>query len=129
MLIAAMVTSRQRFSAVHATTPIFHGGGLARLGTAGSGPASGGGVGLIQGGLPIGDFVWVHGVSDFFEGNAHPVMIKQCYSFQSHLDIRLALFIVRKINIAAQTQYRFSAASSLRLSSPIPRIIPKTAES
>ena len=56
---------------MHTTTPIFHGGGLARFGAARSGPASGGGVGLIQGGWPIGGFVWVHGVSNFLcEG--HP---------------------------------------------------------
>jgi len=61
-----MVTSRQRFPPVHTTTAIPHGGGLARFGAACSGPASGGGVGLIQGGLPIGGFVWVHGVSGGF---------------------------------------------------------------
>ena len=63
VLIAAVVASRQRCSAMHTTTPVLHGGGLARFGAACSGPASGGGVGLIQGGLPIGGFVWVHVVS------------------------------------------------------------------
>jgi hypothetical protein len=48
---------------MHPTTPVLHGGGLARFGASGFGPASGGGVGLIQGRLPIGGFVWVHGVS------------------------------------------------------------------
>ena len=78
VLIATMVTSRQRYSAVHATTPVLHGWGLARLTVSGSGPASGGGVGLIQGGLPIGFFVWVHGVSGGFgdrEGALHFAII------------------------------------------------------
>jgi hypothetical protein len=65
--ITAMMDARQRFSAVHTTTPIFHGWGLARFGAACFGSASGGGVGPIQSRLPIGGFAWVHGVSlDFW---------------------------------------------------------------
>jgi hypothetical protein len=67
VLISPVFTSRQRFSPMHTTTPIFHGWGLARFFAARFGPASGGGVGLIQGRLPIGGFAWVHGVSlDFW---------------------------------------------------------------
>ena len=63
---------------MHATTPVLHGWGLARFGAACFRPASGGGVGLIQGGWPIGGFVWVHGVSGGFgdrEGALHFAII------------------------------------------------------
>jgi hypothetical protein len=88
---------------MHATTAIFHGGGLARFFAAGSGPASGGGVGFIQGGLPIGGFVWVHGVSDFLR-ESHPQGAEDLRPCK----VERTLFLLRIFFLVSHTKTQFS---------------------